>query len=97
VLDVVATRSADGHRLFVKAVNTDLEHSLAALIRVRGVKVAAKATLERVHADSLSAVNSFRTPDAVRISSQSLPGSNALSVVLPSHSVSVITLDLLPH
>jgi alpha-N-arabinofuranosidase len=95
VVDVVATRSADGRHLFIKAVNTDLEHPVSALISVHGTHVASTGTLERVHADSLTAANSFRTPDAVRITTRSLRGSNALALVLPSHSVSVITLDLL--
>jgi alpha-N-arabinofuranosidase len=95
VVDVVTTRSADGRRLFIKAVNTDLEHAVSALISVHGARVASKGTLERVQADSMAAVNSFRTPDAVRFTTQPLSASNALALVLPSHSVSVITLDLL--
>ena len=94
-VDVVTTRSADGRHLFIKAVNTDLEHPVSALVSVQGARVASKATLERVNADSLTAVNSFRTPDAVSITTQPLAGSSALTLVLPSHSVSVITLDLL--
>jgi alpha-L-arabinofuranosidase len=95
MVDVVTTRSADGRRLFIKAVNTDLEHPVSALITLRGARVASTGTLERVHADSLTAANSFRTPDAVRVTTRPLSGSNALALVLPSHSVSVITLDLL--
>jgi len=88
-------QTADGRRLFIKAVNTDLEHPVSALITLRGARVASTGTLERVHADSLTAANSFRTPDAVRVTTRPLSGSNALALVLPSHSVSVITLDLL--
>jgi alpha-N-arabinofuranosidase len=94
-VDVVTTRSADGRRLFIKAINTDLEHSLPAKITVRGARIAAHATLERINAESLTAANGFRTPDAVRITARPLSGSNALAMVLPSHSVSVITLELL--
>ena len=94
VLDVVASRSADGGRIFVKAVNTDLEHPVQARISVRGAHVSSSAVVERVVSDSLAAVNSFATPDAVRVASGSIRAGNSFSLELPRHSVSVITLTI---
>ena len=72
VLDAVATRSADGRTISIKAVNTDLERPLRARISLRGARVAASATLERVVAGSLVAANGFRTPNAVRATRESV-------------------------
>ena len=92
VVDVVASRSADGRRMFLKAVNSDLERPQTARISVRGAAVSSSATIERVVADSLTAVNGFATPDAVKITRASIRAGNSFSLDLPRHSVSVITL-----
>jgi len=92
-LDVVASRSPDG-RLFVKAVNTDLERPLIATIRIRGAQVSPTAVVDRVTADSLTAVNGFATPDAVRSARSSIKAGNSFSLELPRHSVSIITLTM---
>ena len=94
VLDAVASRSADGRHVFIKAVNTDLERSLDATIRVRGARVAPTVLVERVGAASLDQVNGFATPAAVKITSTTLAGAQRFSVPLPRHSVSVITLTI---
>jgi alpha-N-arabinofuranosidase len=94
VLDVVTSRSADGRKIFVKAVNTDLEHPVQARISVRGARLSSSAVVERVVADSLAAVNSFATPDAVRVTSDSIKAGNSFLLELPRHSVSVVTLTV---
>jgi len=94
VLDVVVSRSADGRRVFLKAVNTDLERPVRARISVRGAHVSSSAVVERVVADSLAAVNGFATPDAVKVTSGSIRAGNSFSLELPRHSVSVITLAI---
>jgi alpha-L-arabinofuranosidase len=94
VLDVVASRSTDGRVIFVKAVNTDLERPLNARIEVGGAQVAPDATVRRVVADSLTAVNGFVTPEAVRVSESPLRAGNSFSIELPRHSVSVVTLTV---
>jgi alpha-N-arabinofuranosidase len=96
VVDVVASRSADGRRIFLKAVNTDLEQPLRARISVRGAHVSSSAVVKRVVADSLSAVNGFATPDAVRVSEASIRAGNSFPLELPRHSVSVVTLTIRP-
>ena len=93
-LDAVASRSADGRRIFIKAVNTDLERSLVARIGLGGAHVSSSATVKRVVADSIAAINGFATPDAVRVTSGSIRAGNRFSLELPRHSVSVVTLTV---
>ena len=94
VLDVSASRSADGQRIFIKAVNTDLERPLQTRIRVRGANISSDAVVKRVVADSLAAVNGFATPNAVSTTGDPIRAGNSFSVELPRHSVSVITLAI---
>jgi alpha-L-arabinofuranosidase len=88
----IYSRSADGRTIVLKAVNADRERPQRARVTVRGASVASGAAVERVVADSLTAVNGFATPDAVRITRSSIRAGNSFSLDLPSHSVSVITL-----
>ena len=94
VLDVVATRSEDGGRLIVKAVNTSPDRALNTTIRVTGVTMGVDGTRETVTGDSLDAANSFRTPDAVAVRTTSFRGGPEFTIALPPHSVSVLTLPL---
>jgi alpha-N-arabinofuranosidase len=92
-IDAVATRTADGRTIYLKIVNTDLERPVAARISIRGATIAGPATLDRVVADSLRAVNGFQTPDAVHVTRDSVaPEEGTLVLTLPRHSVSVLTL-----
>ena len=93
-LDAVASRSADGARIYLKAVNTDLDRAVTVRIRVRGSTVSSTAVVERVVADSLTAVNGFTTPDAVRMTRESIPAGNSFSLDMPRHSVAVVTLTV---
>jgi alpha-L-arabinofuranosidase len=95
-VDLVASRPADGKRIFVKAVNTDLERPIEVRVSVRGARVSSEATVDQVTANSLEAVASYRTPDAVRLTHVSLSTSEAFTLVLPKHSVSVVTLTVRP-
>ncbi len=94
VLDAVASRSADGRTIFIKAVNADLERSVTARITVSHARVGGSGTLERVVADSMAAVNGFSTPDAVRSTRESIKVRNTFSLELPRHSVAVLTLTV---
>jgi alpha-N-arabinofuranosidase len=93
-LDAVASRSADGGRIYLKAVNTDLDRAVTVRIRVRGSTVSSTAVVERVVADSLTEVNGFTTPDAVRMTRESIPAGNSFSLDMPRHSVAVVTLTV---
>jgi alpha-L-arabinofuranosidase len=94
VLDVVASRSADGRQLFVKAVNTSRDRSLTTMVTVAGANVGAAGTLQTLSGDSPGAANSFRTPNAVTVRTASVRSSRAFAVQLPPQSVSVLTLPL---
>ncbi len=91
-VDAVASRSQDGQRIYLKAVNTDLEGAVTVRIQVKGAALAPNATVERVVSESLTAVNGFATPDSVRTTRASVPASGSFSLDLPKHSVMVVTL-----
>jgi alpha-L-arabinofuranosidase len=94
-LDVVTSRSPDGKRIYIKAVNTNPGASLKTSITVKGVAAPRQqAEMETVTAASLAAFNSFATPDAVGVRSERLAAGPSFMVELPKHSVSVITLSL---
>jgi alpha-N-arabinofuranosidase len=91
-LDVVASRSKDGTEIYLKAVNTDLEHALTLRIRVAATRLSSTAIVERVTAESVTAVNGFATPDSVRTIRESVPAGSSFSLNLPKHSIMVVTL-----
>ena len=93
-VDAVASRSKDGRQIFLKAVNTDLEHPLTVRIRVNGAELSSTGEIERVTADSVTAVNGFATPEAVRTTRESVPAGRDFSLDLPRHSVAVVTLTV---
>ena len=94
VLDVVASRSADGRRLFVKAVNTGRDRALQTEVAITGATVGADGTAHTLTADSLEAANSFRTPDAVAVRTASVRSGPKFTLELPPHSVTVLTVPL---
>src|SRR5689334_9069857 len=61
-LDAVASRSADGKSLYIKAVNSDREHALETTIAISGVTVGPHARRESVRGSSPDVFNSFATP-----------------------------------
>ena len=93
-LDVVASRSADGRQLFVKAVNTSRQLALKTTVTVSGATVGGDGTIRTVTGESLDAANSFRTPQAVTVRTSAFRGGPRFTVDLPPHSVSVLTLPL---
>jgi alpha-L-arabinofuranosidase len=93
-LDVVASRSSDGRSIYVKAVNTDLDRPVIARVGIRGARISSAATVDRVLADSLTAVNGFSTPDAVRITRDAIEAGPSFRLELPAHSVAVVTLSV---
>jgi len=96
VLDVVASRDADGRRLIVKAVNTSRDRALTTTVTVTSASVGAAGTVHILTAPSLEAANSFRTPDAVGVRSQAVRTGAEFAIELPPHSVSVLVLPVSP-
>jgi alpha-N-arabinofuranosidase len=93
VLDVSASRSADGGRIFLKLVNTDLDRPVDVAIDVRGAAVQSRAARVRLTAASLATRTSFREPDAIRPERDTIPAGNSFSLQLPQHSIAIVTLE----
>jgi len=93
-LDVVASRSADGKQLFVKAVNTSRDTAMKTTVTVTGASPGAGGTMQTVTGDSLAAANSFRTPEAITVRSAAFRSGPTFTVQLRPHSVSVLTVPL---
>jgi alpha-N-arabinofuranosidase len=91
-LDVVASRSADGRHLYIKAVNTNQRAALRASITLKGLNVTSEATVETVTGETLATFNSFAAPEAVSLKRRTISAAPGFVVELPKHSVSVITL-----
>jgi alpha-L-arabinofuranosidase len=94
-IDVVASRSADGKHIFIKAVNTDQKSSRSARVDVTGVAVASGAQMEIITSGSIRSSNSFSTPDMVSIRSSQIIAGNSFAIELSAHSVSVISLKVI--
>jgi alpha-L-arabinofuranosidase len=94
-LDVAASRTADGRKIFIKLVNTDRQNSLATTIEVAGARVAGAGLLETITTHTPARMNSFQTPNAIDVRGRQLNvGAGSFTVLLPKQSVSVITLSV---
>jgi alpha-L-arabinofuranosidase len=85
-LDATVSRTSDGKRIFIKAVNTNPTSSLTTTINVQGVIPATRAEVKTITAQSLNTAD-------VSITTRTVPGGPRFMVTLPKHSVSVITLS----
>jgi len=91
-LSAVATRSADGKKLFLKAVNAT-ERPVDVRLEVKGDLADGRATLELVAPDSLSARNTLEKPDAVKVIEGEIGrDGKALRFTLPRWSAGVVTV-----
>jgi alpha-N-arabinofuranosidase len=91
-LDVVVSRAANGKQIFIKAVNTDGKHALRATVQISGAGVRPEAEMETITGDSLTAANSFASPEVVSTRRGTIRADSRFVVELPPYSVSVITL-----
>jgi alpha-L-arabinofuranosidase len=94
VLDAVASRSADGSRIYLEVVNTAPASAVATAFELRGVDVRPNAEWHVLTAPGLETRNSFQTPDAVRPRRERLKAGPRFEVSLPPHSVSVFVLSV---
>ena len=94
-LDVVVSRSSDGQNIFIKAVNTNPQKSLRTTVHVGGVGLASSAVMETINGRSMSAANSFATPNAISTHVGMIKTGSDFVVVFPERSISVITLKVL--
>jgi len=93
-LDAVASRSADGKNIYIKAVNTDQRNDFLTQINLIGATVLPLAEMTIISAPSLQSSNSFTHPEAISITRASIHAKKTFTITLPKHSVSVITLNL---
>ena len=91
-LDAIATRTAAGRTIFIKAVNTSSTAALFTTITVQGVMPAGHAEVKTVTASSLDVANDFSRPNAVSIQTRTITSGSKFVVTLPQHSVTVIVL-----
>jgi alpha-N-arabinofuranosidase len=91
-VDSIATRSADGSRIVVKAVNYN-DESPTLLVRLQGADIPeqAQATLYSVSAD-LDAQCSIESPDAISVVEETIPYSRDMEI--PMKPYSVILLEI---
>jgi alpha-L-arabinofuranosidase len=94
VLDAVASRSPDGKRVFIKAVNMDLTKALRTRVDFLGAEIEAISYVETLAGTSLTDTNSFARPDSLTTKSSQVNAGRSLVIDLPKHSVSVITLQI---
>jgi alpha-N-arabinofuranosidase len=95
-LDVTATRSADRTKIYLHLVNTNTEKSMDIAFRLRSTEVDPQAQLDVLNGASLDAGNTFEKPEAVRVTSSQIRVGEQFRLVLPAHSVNVITLSKHP-
>ena len=91
-VDAVATASADGRRIVIKAVNYQAQRNVL-LVRLQGVAVPneALATLHTITAGLLE-VASFEHPDAIKVVSRPLQFEKEFSLDLEPYTVAVIEI-----
>jgi alpha-L-arabinofuranosidase len=94
VLDVSVSRASDGLRIFIKVVNTDPKNSIRTSIRLDGIAVQRRGSMFTVRSTTIDSFNSFRTPNAISIQTQSLNANRNLTVDFARQSVNVIVLKV---
>jgi alpha-L-arabinofuranosidase len=93
-VDAVVTRSSDGRKIFIKAVNTDPQDAITMKVLLTGVSISRNAKVEILNSNSLTTSNDFSHPDSVHVSVTQIEAGQSFTVDLPEHSVSVITLEV---
>jgi alpha-N-arabinofuranosidase len=91
-LDAVASRTADGGRIFLKLVNTHPTQALETTVEIRGTRVTSDAAWDVLASDDPKAWNSFATPDAIVPRLQRVPVNSRFTLRVPAWSASVLTL-----
>ena len=94
-LDATATHSRDETRLVLGLINRHPQRRMRAQVALRGTAGYQSRAAWRLSGSHALAFNSFEQPDAVRVIPIDPPEAhgNALSVLLPPASVSVIVLE----
>lgn len=90
-----AAASLDAGKLYVHAVNKDINKDVTALIKLNGFKLKKTANVFYIHADSIDARNTFEDPEFVKIRSRQINNAgSAFPYTFPAHSITVLELFL---
>ena len=92
-VDAIATGSADGKRIVIKAVNYEgINNTL--ITRIQGSKVPEKATVKiyTIRADKKEKA-SLKEPDKIKPVESSMPYEKDMKIALPPYSVMVLEID----
>ncbi len=90
-LDVSATRSVDGRRFSVAALNRHAHQPVEIVLRMKGQERLSKVMIHTLTSPDIRSVNTWERPNEVRAVSRAVAESSA-PVTLPSHSVNIIEL-----
>lgn len=91
-LDAVASRSADGSRIFLKLVNVHPTAALDTEVVLRGTRVVPDGEWEILATGDPAAWNSFATPDAIVPRTERVRAGQRFTLRVPARSASVVTL-----
>ena len=95
LLDVAATRDAEGRRLTVSVVNRDPGQALDTRIQLAGARAAGPVLVHEVTGDSPQAANSAAEPDAVTtVTTKRDVSGDVLDVRFAPHSFTLLEVQL---
>jgi alpha-N-arabinofuranosidase len=92
-VDAVATRSADGSRVYVTLSNADQAHSVRTNISISGFIIREKAQAAMLYTSNPESINSFSSPRSIVPRWAALHCYGSCKLTLPPDSVATITLD----
>lgn len=95
-VDLSATLSGDGKKLFVAAINRHPEMSARLHIKIEGFKPRERVWLELMTSASFNDANKFESPDVVKPSRQCISLSEACKFTLPKHSIAILQFEAAP-
>lgn len=94
VLDVSATRDADGRRVVVSVVNRSPDKAVTADIQFGDAKPVGEIVSRLVTGESVTVQNSFERPDAVTVEESKVPASAPLRYEFPPHSYTQLDIHI---
>lgn len=94
-LDVSASTTADGSKLYVSVVNRHRHDDITTSVRVRDTNLSGTVTVHQLFHDDPNTRNAIDVPDAVAPTEATIQvTTEQLEVALPPHSYTILELDL---
>jgi alpha-L-arabinofuranosidase len=95
LLDVAATRDAEGRNVTLVVVNRDPGRAIETVVQLIDASFGALAQVAEVNGADVGATNSFEHPDAVHVTDRPVPITNGqIEFAFPAHSVTVLRATL---